>query len=96
MNDDTLDSVDCEKRCKSIELPTEDELKALNKLREIKNRVREIKKELSHMVSGSSFYKERLRAESELHQLKKEWVEWEEKRDDAARQRMIALGHLEP
>ena len=84
------------KSCKHLEIPTEDEVRALDKLRNIKQRVREIKKELSRTPSDSSFFEQRLRSENELHQLKKEWEEWEKKRDEAARERMIALGHLDP
>ena len=82
--------------CKPIEIPTEDEVKALDRLREIKKRVREIKKELSKMSSDSLFYEQKTLLDSELLQLKKEWEEWEKKRDAAARERMIALGHLDP
>lgn len=84
------------KSCKPLELPTDDEVKALNRLLEIKNRVRELKKELSHMAFDASFYEQRTQADNELFELKKEWKEWEKKRDKAARERMIALGHLEP
>lgn len=97
MNNKTLNTLKCDKSsCRPIEIPTEDEVKALDRLRKIKNRVRAIKKELSYMAIDSSFYNERFRAESELLQLKKEWKYWGEKRDDAARDRMIALGHLKP
>ena len=82
--------------CKPLEVPTDDEVKALNRLREIKKRVRAIKKELSHMASDASFYELKGRADKELLDLKKEWKEWEKKREKAARERMIALGHLEP
>ena len=81
--------------CKPLEIPTDDEVKALNRLREIKKRVREIKKELSNMSSDSSLSENTKRAESELLELKKDWKEWEKKRDEAARERMIALGHID-
>ena len=82
--------------CKPIEIPTDDEVKALNRLRKIKKRVREIKKELAYMASDASYYEQINRADNELLELKKEWKKWEKKRDEAARERMIALGHLEP
>ena len=82
--------------CKPMDIPTDDEVKALNRLREIKKRVRELKKELSLMSSDVSFNEQRTRVDNELLELKKEWKEWEKKRDEAARERMIALGHLEP
>lgn len=81
--------------CKPIEIPTDDEVKALNKLREIKKRVRELKKELAHMAADDSFCEQRTQADNELLELKREWKEWEKKRDEAAKKRMIALGHLE-
>ena len=81
--------------CKPLEIPTDDEVKALNRLREIKKRVRAIKKELSNMASDDSFYELKKRADKELLDLKKEWKEWEKKRDEAARERMIALGHID-
>ena len=82
--------------CKPIEIPTNDEVKALDKLREIKHQVREIKKQINFMGTDSSYYEQRFKADSELLSLKKEWAEWEKKRDDAARERMIALGHIDP
>ncbi len=84
------------KGCKPMDIPTDDEVKALDRLRKIKKRVRELKKELSVTASDSSFHEQRIRAENELTRLKKEWKEWEKKRDEAARERMITLGHLEP
>ncbi|MGD9161460.1 MAG: hypothetical protein PVG39_23810 [Desulfobacteraceae bacterium] len=78
-----------------MEIPTDDEVKALNRLREIKKRVREIKKELSQTASDPSFNELINQADNELLELKKEWKEWELKRDEVAKKRMIALGHLE-
>ena len=82
--------------CKHMEIPTEDEVRALDRLRNIKKRVREIKKDLAQISSDSSFHEQRLLLENELLQLKGDWGEWEKKRDAAARERMIALGHLDP
>lgn len=91
-----LNTLNWEKNCcKSMEIPTDDEVKALNRLREIKKRVRELKKEISHMASDASFFEQRIQVDNELRELKKEWKKWEKKRDEAARERMIALGHLE-
>ena len=81
--------------CRPLDIPTDDEVKALNRLREIKKRVRVLKKELSLMASDASFFEQRDRIDFELIELKKEWKEWEKKRDEAARERMIALGHRE-
>ena len=91
-----LNTLNWEKNnCKPMEIPTDDEVKALNRLREIKKRVRNIKKELSQMTSDPSFNEQRTQADNELLELKKEWKEWEIKRDEAAKERMTALGHLE-
>lgn len=91
-----LNTLDWKKNsCKPMEIPTDDEMKALNRLREIKKRVREVKKELSNMTSDASFCEQRIKADNELLGLKKEWKEWEKKRDEAAKERMIALGHLD-
>ena len=91
-----LTSVSCSKSgCKPMEIPTDDEVKALDKLREIKERVREVKKQLSFMGTDSSYQEQRFKADAELLALKKEWGQWAQKRDDAARERMITLGHID-
>ena len=90
-------STSCEKACKGIEVPTDDEVEALNAMKTLKLRVREIKKKISEISlnkkrgdrSGLS------RLERDLSLLKKEWDQWEEKRKKAARERMILLGHEE-
>jgi regulator of replication initiation timing len=74
-----------------------DERRALDALRNIKSRVREIKKRLSGMEGvGDEEMRERATLEMELKRLRSEWKAWEEKRDQAARERMIRLGHTEP
>jgi hypothetical protein len=91
------DAPECDKSCKPIELPTDEELEALNAMRAIKGRAREMKKRLSELTSSSRAEdKDEVRAlESELEKLKMGWNEWEEKRREAAKQRMILLGHEE-
>ncbi|MBW1887768.1 MAG: hypothetical protein JRI52_05385, partial [Deltaproteobacteria bacterium] len=83
---------------KPIKVPTEDELVALNAMRTIKYRSKEVKKRLSEISSpnGDENAKKILELEREMEQLKAEWREWEEKRKEAARERMILLGHEEP
>lgn len=96
MDDKTLNTLDCEKSsCKPIEIPTDDEVRALNALRDIKSRVRKLKEVMMDDSADRSLTPEKIQAESELLQLKKEWKEWEKKREAAARERMIALGHIE-
>jgi hypothetical protein len=86
------------KSCKPIEVPTEDEVVALNAMRTIKDRSKEIKKRISAISSleGEGNTDEVSKLEREMAELKAEWTEWEEKRKDAARERMILLGHEEP
>ena len=85
----------CKDQCKPIKVPSEDEIMALNAMRSIKDRVRGLKKRLSGILSHGvdEDAAERLMLEKELAQLRKEWNEWEKKRIEAARQRMILLGH---
>ncbi len=85
------------KYCQQIEVPTEDELIALKAMRNIKDRVRKLKKRLSE-IANSEVEKEAdetRELKKEIAQLKVDWIEWEEKRKIAARQRMILLGHEE-
>ncbi|MGD8227782.1 MAG: hypothetical protein PVI20_08390 [Desulfobacteraceae bacterium] len=98
MKDKSEKQMECGKSCKEIDVPTEDELNALNALRTIKNRVRELKKRISDLsLDDKGENKEELLAlEGELAALKEEWNAWEEKRKEAARERMILLGHESP
>jgi len=86
------------KSCKPIQVPTEDELVALNAMRTIKDRSKGVKKRLSEIsfLNGDENAEKILELEGEMEQLKEEWREWGEKRKDAARERMILLGHEEP
>ncbi len=95
MNNKTLYTVKCDKSsCKPFEIPTDDEVRALNALREIKGRVRKLKEIILSESEGDSFSSEKIQVESELLKLKKEWKEWERKRESAEKERMIALGHV--
>ena len=95
--DEMKDEPQCASRCKPIQVPTEDELEALHAMRAIKGRAREMKKRLSEMrPSSRPEDKEEARTlKKELGKLKTEWDQWEEKRKEAARERMILLGHEE-
>ena len=85
--DDIENPTECNKSCKGSEVPAEDELVALNAMRAIKDRVRDLKKR----IDGNA---ESMRdLEREMAQLKAEWNEWGKKRKEAARKRMILLGH---
>jgi predicted RNase H-like nuclease (RuvC/YqgF family) len=97
MADAPENEVSCGKACQKVEVPSEDELRALNAMREIKEKVRGLKKRISRVCTSPGGKDDEIQhLESEVEQLKKEWQEWEEKRKLAARQRMILLGHENP
>lgn len=89
--------LECTKSCRSIKVPTDDEIEALDNLREIKNRVREIKRRIS-ALSHSQEQEERVSLgdlEAKMARLRRQWHDWDEKRKAATRERMILLGHEE-
>jgi len=83
--------------CKKVEVPSEDELEALNAMRAIKTRVRDLKKRLSELSSPNEDEKgeEASALKKEMAKLKSDWDVWEKKRKKAAKERMILLGHEE-
>ena len=88
----------CVHSCKKIDVPTDEEVCALNELRCIKERVRELKKKISDLSAGlvAGTGDDLLLLEKQMEDLKQEWLSWEEKRQQAARERMIILGHEQP
>ena len=96
-NDELYGLGDLNKYCRQIEVPTEDELIALNAMRTIKDRVRKLKKRLYEIAKPDMEKEddETRELKNEIAQLKTDWREWEEKRKTAARERMILLGHEE-
>jgi hypothetical protein len=88
----------CAHSCKKIDVPTEEEVNCLNELRCIKERVRELKKKISDLSAGlvAGTRDDLMDLEKEMADLKEEWPAWEEKRQQAAKERMIILGHEEP
>jgi hypothetical protein len=90
--------LDCEKSCGEPEIPTEAELRALNALRSIKTQVRDVKKRISDL--GENYDQTKLdeikNLQHQLTALREEWNLWDERRKEAARIRMIMLGHEEP
>jgi hypothetical protein len=77
--------------CKMMDLPSDDEMTALDAMRGIKEKVRTLKKQLSE--AGRPDGDKRSALESEMKKLKAEWKQWEQKRKEAERVRMIVLGH---
>lgn len=87
------DAIKCSDSCHKIEVPSDDEVKALRAMKKIKQRVREIKKVLNEKQNNVLLQGVESELNRELTCLKKEWQEWEEKRAEAARIRMVILGH---
>ena len=87
----------CSHHCKGIEVPTDDEVAVLNAMRALKDRVKGLKKKISEIrSSGNGHQGEELSGlENMLAQLKVEWNGLDKKREEAARERMIILGHEE-
>jgi predicted nuclease with TOPRIM domain len=88
----------CLKTCGKVEVPSNDELRALNALRTIKEKVRDMRSRLSEISSGGGAAKpgEKETLQKELERLKSEWEFWERKSKEAAHERMVLLGHEEP
>jgi hypothetical protein len=84
--------------CGKVEVPTAEELAALDAMRNIKKQARELKGKLSEIASGGVAEKpgEAGALEEELERLKRQWESWEQKREKAAHDRMVLLGHEKP
>lgn len=80
----------CKTTCGPVEIPTKDEKEALDALRRIKDRVREVKRKIEMGAGESS------RLEEELKGLRLEWDHWQKRREETARERMVLLGHEDP
>ena len=78
-----------------LEVPTEKEREALAAMKSIKERVRGLKKRLTVLKASDhdETTGEILELEKELSRLKVDWDKWEKKRQKAAKERMILLGH---
>ena len=78
-----------------MEVPAPREREALTAMKSIKERVREIKKRLDELnaLKDDTHAEEIVSLEAEMIRLKQEWDFWEAKRDAAAKERMILLGH---
>jgi hypothetical protein len=98
MTDNLEAKTACAHSCKKIEVPTDEEVCALNELRCIKEKVRDLKKKISDLSAGlvPGTRDDLMILERQMEDLKEEWLSWEEKRQQAARERMIILGHEQP
>ncbi|RJR32510.1 MAG: hypothetical protein C4576_29895 [Desulfobacteraceae bacterium] len=88
----------CENHCRQIEVPTEEEVVALNAMRAIKQEVRILKDRLRGLSAeqGPQWVSERIALQKSLDRFKMEWNDWEKKRKVAAKRRMVLLGHESP
>ena len=99
MADSLGDKTVCQQSCKKIDVPTDEEVNALNQLRSIKERLRKTRKQISDLGAGlveGGTREDLMLLENQMADLKEEWLAWEEKRQQAARERMLILGHEEP
>ena len=78
-----------------LEVPTEKEMEALVEMKSIKEEVRALKKRLTALKASDHDANtgEILELEKELANLKVDWEKWEKRRQRAAKERMILLGH---
>lgn len=78
-----------------MEVPTPREREALAAMKSIKERVRGIKKRRNELnaLKDVAHAEEIVSLEAEMARLKQAWDSWEAKRDAAAKERMILLGH---
>ena len=92
------ESEGCVKSCAKAEIPSREELSALQAMRRIKERVRTLRARLSAVLSGTIAVKpdERAALEEEMGKLKSEWDILEGERKKAAHERMVRLGHEKP
>ncbi|RJR18811.1 MAG: hypothetical protein C4582_11220 [Desulfobacteraceae bacterium] len=79
----------------SIEIPTQKEQKALERLRTIKKSVRELKERLGKLESNVQEidHQEISRIKTALEELREDWGKWQQRREQAAADRMVLLGH---
>lgn len=96
-SDISFDMVDLPNCPGKLEVPTPAEKDALDKMRGIKERVRTLKTRLNELKDSGhdEGVQEISELEKELSELKMEWDRWEQKRQRAAKERMILLGHEE-
>ena len=94
MNDDVIQLPRCPG---TIEIPSREEKECLEKMRAIKERVRELKAQARTVsdLPTPAGKKQILIIDKELMDLKRQWDGWEKKRLAAEKERMIILGHLE-
>ncbi len=80
-----------------VEIPTEKEREALAAMRALKGRIRKLKECLAELEGPrpNEDTGDAREIIEELARLREDWDRWEKKRRQAARERMILLGHEE-
>ena len=78
-----------------LEVPTDKEVEALREMKSIKKRVRIIKRRLDSLalLGDDEDSPKGGELRTELATLKTNWDRWEKRRQKAAKERMILLGH---
>lgn len=86
---------DCKTICGGTEVPTQEEIAVLKTMKDIKERVRILKTRLSELDSRrkNGDLEAISKLQGEMERLKTQWEQWDEKRRETARSRMIMLGH---
>jgi len=91
-------SAPSDRHCVKIEVPLEEEVIALNAMRAIKEEGKRMKERVAFLRNQGDHKdtEELLSAEREIERLRREWLNWEDKRKRAAKMRMVLLGHEDP
>jgi hypothetical protein len=79
--------------CGQMQIPSEEEMAALNVMREIKREVRSLKQHMRAIQEDAGNLRDTGELQKRIELLRTEWNRWEEKRKAAAKTRMILLGH---
>ncbi|MEW6665559.1 MAG: hypothetical protein AB1512_10130 [Thermodesulfobacteriota bacterium] len=88
----------CKNLCREVEIPSDDELVALNAMRSIREKAKALREEMDRLqkTEPAQAGPERIRMQRQLDLLKQEWQEWEKKKNIAAKEKMVLLGHEDP
>jgi predicted nuclease with TOPRIM domain len=82
-----------------INVPSEQELMILSRMRDLKAKVKELKEKLAFLTTASCGDETSGRTQNielELDRLRAKWKTLEKEREQAAQARMVALGHEQP
>ena len=97
-NHDDKEEVDaCTLHCKGVQVPTDKEVAVLNAIRSLKEEAKVVKKKMEAIKSSEKHTGGESLAslQGKMALFRKEWEALDKKREEAARERMIVLGHVE-